>query len=144
MPVSLKTQAERTAKTPVTARRARVGGLCGFQDTVERVPTGSLKTGRCADVRERCGNGKRRRRTPPGGFRQREKPQAAKQDKAAGSCASRGGHICPRCGQFRGFTRAFQTQRKTAGGRCGMKKSLPFQGKQRGSNEKHEVNTEKW
>ena len=67
-----------------------------------------------------------------------------KQDKAAGSCAPRGGHICPRCGQFRGFTRAFQTQRKTAGGRCGMKKSLPFQGKQRGSNEKHEVNTEKW
>ena len=67
-----------------------------------------------------------------------------KQDKAAGSCAPLGSHICPRCGQFRGFTRAFQTQRKTAGGRCGMKKSLPFQGKQRGSNEKHEVNTEKW
>ena len=53
MPVSLKTQAERTAKTPIPACRARVGGLCGFQDTVERVPTGSLKTGRCADVRER-------------------------------------------------------------------------------------------
>jgi len=27
--------------------------LCGFHDTVERVPTGSLKTGRCAAVRER-------------------------------------------------------------------------------------------
>ena len=53
MPILLKTQVDRTAKTPVTARRARVGGLCGFQDTVERVPTGSLKTGRCADVRER-------------------------------------------------------------------------------------------
>ena len=128
MPILLKTQVDRTAKTPVTARRARVGGLCGFQDTVERVPTGSLKTGRCADVRERCGNGKRRRRTPAGGFQQREKPQAAKQDKAAGSCAPRGGHICPRCGQFRGFTRAFQTQRKTAGGRCGMKKARRFKG----------------
>ena len=81
MPILLKTQVDRTAKTPVTARRARVGGLCGFQDTVERVPTGSLKTGRCADVRERCGNAKRRRRTPPGGFQQREKPQAAKQEK---------------------------------------------------------------
>ena len=81
MPFLLKTQVDRTAKTPVTARRARVGGLCGFQDTVERVPTGSLKTGRCADVRERCGDSKRRRRTPAGGFRQREKPQAAKQDK---------------------------------------------------------------
>ena len=38
--------------------------------------------------------------------------EAAKQDKAAGSCAPRGGHICPRCGhicprcgQFRGFAR---------------------------------------
>ena len=79
MPILLKTQVDRTAKTPVTARRARVGGLCGFQDTVERVPTGSLKTGSCADVRERCGNAKRRRRTPAGGFQQREKPQAAKQ-----------------------------------------------------------------
>ena len=53
MPILLKTQVDRTAKTPVTARRARVGGLCGFQDTVERVPTGSLKTGHCADVWER-------------------------------------------------------------------------------------------
>ena len=105
MPILLKTQVDRTDKTPVTARRARVGGLCGFPGAAERVPAKSLKTGRCADVRERCGNAKRRRRTPPGGFQQREKPQAAKQDKAAGSCASRGGHICPPCGQFRGFTK---------------------------------------
>ena len=81
MPILLKTQAERTAKTPVTARRARVGGLCGFRNTAERVPIQQQKTGRCAAVRERCGNGKRRRRTPAGGFRQREKPQAAKQEK---------------------------------------------------------------
>ena len=128
MPILLRTQVDRTDKTPIPARRARVGGLCDFQDTVERVPAGSPKTGRCTAVRERCGNGKRRRRTPPGGFQQREKPQAAKQDKAAGSCAPRGGHICPRCGQFRGFTRAFQTQRKTAGGRCGMKKARRFKG----------------
>ncbi len=44
MPISLKTQVDSTAKTPVTARRARVGGLCRFQDTVERVPAESLKT----------------------------------------------------------------------------------------------------
>lgn len=103
MLISLKTQVECTAKTPVTACHARVGGLCGFRGTAERVPAGSPKSGRCTAVRERCGNGKRRRRTPAGGFRQREKPQAAKQDKAAGSCAPRGGHICPPCGQFRGF-----------------------------------------
>ena len=53
MPILLKTQVDRTAKTPATARRARVGGLCGFQDTVERVPAGSPKTGRCTAVRER-------------------------------------------------------------------------------------------
>ena len=105
MPILLRTQVERTAKTPVTARRARVGGLCRFRRPAERVPAGSPKTGRCTAVRERCGNGKRRRRTPPGGFQQREKPQAAKQDKAAGSCAPRGGHICPPCGQFRRFAR---------------------------------------
>ena len=60
-------------------RRTRVGGLCGFRGTAERVPAGSPKTGRCADVREHCGHGKRRKRTAAGGFRQREKPQAAKQ-----------------------------------------------------------------
>ena len=74
MPVSLKTQAERTAKTPIPACRARVGGLRGFRSPAERVPTRGLKTRRYADVRERCENAKRRRRTPPGGFQQREKP----------------------------------------------------------------------
>ena len=128
MLILLRTQVDRTDKTPVTARRARVGGLCRFRRPAERVPTRGLKTRRCADVRERCRNGKSRKRMPASGFRQREKPQAAKQDKAAGSCAPRGGHICPRCGQFRGFTRAFQTQRKTAGGRCRMKKARRFKG----------------
>ena len=42
-------------------RRARVGGLCRFQDTAERVPAESLKTGRCASVKQHCGNGKRRK-----------------------------------------------------------------------------------
>ena len=79
MPILLRTQVERTAKTPVTARRARVGGLCRFRRPAERVPAGSPKTGRCADVREHCGHGKRRKRTAAGEFQQREKPQAAKQ-----------------------------------------------------------------
>ena len=112
MPILLRTQVERTAKTPVTACHARVGSLCDFRGTAERVPAGSPKTGRCTAVRERCGNGKRRRRTPPGGFQQREKPQAAKQDKAVGSCAPRGGHNCPPCGQFRRFERGLLRGRK--------------------------------
>ena len=77
MPILLKTWVECTAKTPLPRRRARVGGLCGFRSPAERVPIQQQKTGRCAAVRERCGNAKRRRRTPPGGFQQREKPQAA-------------------------------------------------------------------
>ena len=52
MPISSKTQVERTAKTHVTARRARVGGLYGFRSPAERVPTRSPKAGRCASVRE--------------------------------------------------------------------------------------------
>ena len=43
-------------------RHACVGSLCRFQDTAERVPAESLKTGRCASVKQHCGNGKRRRR----------------------------------------------------------------------------------
>ena len=81
MPILLKTRVERTAKTPIKACHARVGGLCGFRSSAERVPTGSTKTGRCADVRECCRNAKSRKRTSASEFRQREKPQAAKQEK---------------------------------------------------------------
>ena len=73
MPVSLKTQAERTAKTPIPACHARVGSLCDFQDTAERVPAGSPKTGRCAAVRECCRNGKRKRWTSASEFRTESK-----------------------------------------------------------------------
>ena len=62
-------------------RRARVGDLCGFPDTAERVPAGSHKTGRCAGVRELYGNGRHRRKPPAGGLRRREEPQAARQEK---------------------------------------------------------------
>ena len=141
MPILLKTEIERTAKTPVTARRARVGGLCGFRSAAERVPIQQQKTGRCADVRhknsteaQRSGFGRKRRCSEMDEtcrLRQGEGygaciDEAAKQDKAAGSCAPRGGHICPPCGQFRGFARGFLKQRKTALGRCRMKKVRCF------------------
>ena len=100
MPISLKTQVECTAKTPISARRARVGGLCGFRSPAERVPIQQQKTRRCADVRECCRNGKRKRRTSASKFRQREKPQAAKQDKAAGSCAPAAVTSARRAGSF--------------------------------------------
>ena len=53
MPILLKTQVERTAKTPIPARRARDGSLCGFRSSAERVPIQQQKTRRCAAVRER-------------------------------------------------------------------------------------------
>ena len=62
MPILLKTQIERTAKAPIPACRARVGSLCRFRRPAERVPTRGLKTGRCANVRDRCGHGKRRKK----------------------------------------------------------------------------------
>ena len=106
MPILLKTQIERTAKTPVTARRARVGGLCRFRRPAERVPIQQQKTGRCANVRDRCGHGKRRKRTAAGEFQQREKPQAAKQEKRLGAFLRQPVHFCLQCGQFRGMKMA--------------------------------------
>ena len=53
MPILLKTQVDRTAKTPIQARRARDGSLCGFRGASERVLAQHQKTRRCADVRER-------------------------------------------------------------------------------------------
>ena len=121
MPILLKTQVDRTAKTPVTARRARVGGLCRFRRPAERVTAGSPKTGRCTAVRERwqktseqdemaagkaacgkCGNTPKRAKSRD--FGRRGEKAARKQEKAKVSCAHLGEHICPQCGQFGAFT----------------------------------------
>ena len=50
----------------VPRRRARVGGLCGFPDTAERVPARSRKTERRADVRENPAELQHRRRSASG------------------------------------------------------------------------------
>ena len=106
MPILLKTQVNRTAKTPVTARRARVGGLCGFRSPAERVPTRGLKTRRCADVRE---NGKFDR-SPAQRVRSKEEMQRTGRDLplAAGrgiwSLHRRSGDITDACvRELRGF-----------------------------------------
>ncbi len=56
-----------------------MAAVSDFPGTAERVPIQQQKTRRCADVRERCRNAKSRKRTSASEFRQREKPQAAKQ-----------------------------------------------------------------
>ena len=92
---------------------APVSAICAaFRTQPSGVPAGSHKTGRCAGVRELYGNGRHRRKPPAGGLRRREKPQSARQDKAAVSCAPRDGHICPRCGQFGDFAEGLLQARK--------------------------------
>ena len=82
------------------SRRARVGGLCGFRGTAEHVPTGSLKTGHCADVWECPAELQHRSRSACGRLSAEEKPQAAKQEKRLGAFLRQPVHFCPQCGQF--------------------------------------------
>ena len=157
MPILLKIQVERTAKTPIQARRARVGGLCDFQDTVERVLAGSPKTGRCAAVRERwqktseqdemaagkaacskCGNTPKRAKSRDFGRRGEKAGQSRGVVRAP-----RRSHL-PAVRAVSGIYEGVPNTAKNSRRALRNEKSPPFQGKQRGSNEKHEVNTEKW
>ena len=165
MPILFKTQVNRTAKMPVPARRARVGGLCGFQDTAGRVPTESPKTGRCAAVRELW------RKWQARSEQQREtaaSPRTSKREKSrdfepCGEKAARKRRESgEKAGQSRGVVRAPQRSHlpavRAVSGICEgvpkatknspralqYEKSPSFQGKRRGSDEKHGVNTEKW
>ena len=83
---------------------APVSAVCAaFRTQPSAYPSSTRKP----DVAPVCGSVRQSYSTeagaPAGGFRRRKEPQAAKQDKAAVSCAPRDGHICPRCGQFRAF-----------------------------------------
>ena len=149
---------KRAAKTPVTARRTRVGGLCGFCSPAERVPARSPKTGRYAGVQEK----RKFDRSPAQRVRSKEEMQRNGRDLPL--AAGRGIWSLHRrkAGQSRGVVRAprrslLPAVRAVSGIYEGVpntaknsrralrnEKSPPFQGKQRGSNEKHEVNTEKW
>ena len=122
----------RSRKPPVHQREPRVAAVSGFPGTAGRVPTGSPKRGRCAAVRERCGNAKHRRKTLAGNFGQRAKPQAAKQEKAKVSCAHLGEHICPQCGQFGAFDAGVVERAKIAPLGSEAQIISLFQGKQRG------------
>ena len=90
--------------------RTRVGGLCRFRHTAERVPAWSGKNARCADVRhknsaeaQRSGFGRKRRcsgmdencRLRRGEGYGACIDEAARQEKAKVSCAHLGRHICP-------------------------------------------------
>jgi len=131
--------------------------VSGFPGTAERVPAGSPKTGRCADVREN----KKFDRSPAQRVRSKEEmrqpwetPKRAKSDdfgrcgKKAGQSrgvvhAPRRSHL-PAVRAVSGIYEGVPNTAKNSRRALRNEKSPPFQGKQRGSNEKHEVNTEKW
>ena len=161
MLILLRTQVDRTDKTPVAARRARVGGLCRFRRPAERVPARGLKTRRCADVRERWRKMLVLARTAVGKAACGKCRKTLKTVKIEGFWAPRR-ESGEKAGQSRGVVRAPRRSHlpavravseiyegvpntaKNSRRALRNEKSPPFQGKQRGSNEKHEVNTEKW
>ena len=92
---------------------APVSAVCAaFRTQPSAYPPNTRKP----DVAPTCGSVRQSYSTeagaPAGGFRRGEKPQAARQDKAAVSCAPRDGHICPRCGQFGDFAEGLLQARK--------------------------------
>ena len=77
--------------TDCTSRAvAPVSAVCAaFRTQLGRVPAGSHKTGRCADVRECLAELQHRSRSACGRLSAEEKPQAARQEKSlALFCAS--------------------------------------------------------
>ena len=157
MPILLKTQIERTAKAPIPACHARVGSLCDFQDTVERVPAGSPKTGRCTAVRERWRKMLVLARTAAGkvacgkrGTRQNGQNLEILDAATRIAGQSRGVVRVPRRSHLpavravSGIYEGVPKGAKISHGVLQNEKSPPFQGIQRGSNERHKVNTEKW
>ena len=142
MPILLKTWVECTAKTPLPRRRARDGSLCGFHGAAERVPAAENQT-----LRRRAG-----------ALRECQ----AQKKNASGRVSAEGEAASGEAGQSRGVVRAPRRSHlpavravfgiyegvpntaKNSRRALRNEKSPPFQGKQRGSNEKHEVNTEKW
>ena len=144
MPISLKTQAERTAKTPIQARRARDGSLCGFHGAAELVPIQQQTTRRCADVRERSAELQRRRRNACGRSPAESRATSGEAGQSRGVvCTPRRSHL-PAVRAVSGIYGGVPKAAKNSPRALQNEKSPPFQGKQRGSNEKHEVNTEKW
>ena len=94
------------AVAPVSAVRA------AFRTQPSAYPPGVGKP----DVAPMCGSVRQSYSTedgaPPDGFRRRNEPQAARQEKAKVSCAHLGRHICPQCGQFGTFGQGLLSEQK--------------------------------
>ena len=138
-----------------------VSAVCAAFGTQSSVPTGSLKTGRCADVRERwrkmlvlartavgkaaCGKCRKTLKTVKiEGFWALRRESGEKAGQSRGVVrAPRRSHL-PAVRAVLGICEGVPKAAKNSPRALQNEKSPPFQGKQRGSNERHEVNTEKW
>ena len=141
MPILFKTQVNRAVNTRLPRCHARVGGLCGFQDTVERVPHRKPED--------------RTLRRRAGALRewQTQKKNASGRISAEGEAAS--GEAGQSCGVVRAPWQSHLPAVRAVSGIYGgvpkaaknspralqNEKSPSFQGKRRGSDEKYEVNT---
>ena len=164
MLILLRTQVERTAKAPIPACHARVGGLCGFRDTVERPrrkpenrtlrrragalaknarigKNGSGKS-RLRQMQENAENGQNRGILGAAARKRRESGEKAGQSRGVVR-APRRSHL-PAVRAVSGIYEGVPNTAKNGRRALRNEKSPPFQGKQRGSNEIYEVNTEKW
>ena len=144
MPILLKTQVESAAKTPLPRRRARVGDLCGFHGTAERVTRQKPENrtlSRCAGALQKR---KRQKKDAYGRFSAEERAASGEAGQSCGVVrAPRRSHL-PAVRAVSGIYEGVPKGAKISHGVLQNEKSPPFQGIQRGSNEKHEVNTEKW
>ena len=90
-------------RQPAPRRRARVGGLCGFRGTAERVPAKYQKTGRCADVWECPAELQHRSRSACGRLSAEERAasgEAAKQEKSLALFCARASTSARSAGSF--------------------------------------------
>ena len=88
--------------TDCTSRAvAPVSAVCAaFRTQPSAYPPEATKP----DVAPACGRTRQSYSTeggaPPGSFRQRAEPQAARQEKRLGAFLRQPVHVCPQCGQF--------------------------------------------
>ena len=138
MPILFKPQVNRTAKMPIPARRARVGGLCGLRTH----PAAENRTlCRCAGALREC---QAQKKNVCGRISAEGEAASGKAGQSCGVVrAPRRSHL-PAVRAVSGIYEGVPKGAKISHGVLQNEKSPPFQGIQRGSNEKHEVNTEKW
>ena len=152
MPILFKTQVNRAVNTRLPRCHARVGGLCGFQDTVERVPhrkpedrTLRRRVGALAENARIGKNGsgesclRQTWNTPkwaePGNFRRRDEKAGESQGVVRAPWRT---HL-PAVRAVWGFHAGVVERAKIAPLGSEAQIITLFQGKQRGSNEKYGV-----